>query len=292
VTAVELSVSVEGLAGPELLMDVFGGALAGRVLPAHLVEGPPGPAVEGERGLEAAAATAFEAPPVTWAWAEAARAGQSPAVWCALVAALPFGGPPERRAWLRSGLPPPAGRRALPFVTGRLLDDTLHLRFGVGGAPLLPPPRAESPWPEAARGAAAELGQGLRLLLEDGARVRLRTEDLDAAGRERLVAALDAGPRLEVDLSDPERSLARLSPVPGPCRACRHANQGTFDLEQEGLLACSLAGSRLGRPPRCDVELEVDGARGFAFEPWDGGNGTWGREVKLALRAPRRPPRR
>jgi hypothetical protein len=71
----------------------------------------------------------------------------------------------------------------------------------------------------------------------------------------------------------------------GPCRACRHANQGTVDF-REGRVRCWKDDQPKTADQRCDVSVKAprhlrdDPPSGWAtyflFEPFDGKNGTWG----------------
>jgi hypothetical protein len=73
-----------------------------------------------------------------------------------------------------------------------------------------------------------------------------------------------------------------LSPEPGPCAKCRHANQGTLDMKS-GHLACRFKGG-VGRKDTCDLAVkkrETGEIAGFCFEEFDGKNTTWGFEGRI-----------
>jgi len=93
-------------------------------------------------------------------------------------------------------------------------------------------------------------------------------------------------------------TLLTLSREPGPCRTCRHANQGTVDLA-EGHLFCEVAPRHgpapVGRDATCTQRLPDDESlrhlRGLWFyEPFTSANGTWGRLQDTRLLPPAASP--
>ncbi|UCC73052.1 MAG: hypothetical protein JSV86_00365 [Gemmatimonadota bacterium] len=78
-------------------------------------------------------------------------------------------------------------------------------------------------------------------------------------------------------------TLCIASRSPGRCTTCRHANQDTVDFT-EGRICCGWDGKPKAADQTCDVAVQIPrdvGGKGtdryFVFEPYDGGNGTWGK---------------
>lgn len=93
-------------------------------------------------------------------------------------------------------------------------------------------------------------------------------------------------------------TLLTLSRAPGPCIACRHANQGTADLA-EGHLFCQISAAWGPAPARrdatCTRRVPDDPSflhlRGLWFhEPFTGANGTWDRLEDSRLLPPDASP--
>lgn len=127
-----------------------------------------------------------------------------------------------------------------------------------------------------------ELRDTLHELGPSGVKVILRGTASPRALDE--LASVVGAPNLQV--VHPEAFVGHSASRAGPCHACRHANQGTFDLMQDGLLACSLAGSRAGLDtPHCDVRVGEHEPPRYAYEPFDGANCTWGGGLPLRFEA-------
>jgi hypothetical protein len=67
------------------------------------------------------------------------------------------------------------------------------------------------------------------------------------------------------------------SPPRGTCQTCRHANHDTMDAE-DGFWACPWIG---GVRPSDACRVQYTSTNSFAFEPYDGSNGTWNRDGTL-----------
>ncbi|MEM6989344.1 MAG: hypothetical protein AAF721_02565 [Myxococcota bacterium] len=84
----------------------------------------------------------------------------------------------------------------------------------------------------------------------------------------------------------------------GPCRECRHANQGTVDFS-EGILFCWFAKASKRATQQCDVaiplfrSISAEGAPRsyYIFEPFRGDNGTYGVSEDLRILAEDADPR-
>jgi hypothetical protein len=127
-----------------------------------------------------------------------------------------------------------------------------------------------------------------RLRAAESVSVSLTGEGVPPAELEALGRAW----RTDVSASDAAPvTMAMPSLAPGKCRGCRHANQGTEDLVREQLLACAIAGPRpYHLDPVCDVVWPIESKKWFAFEPYDGGNCTWGFEGEIRVKLPGKPP--
>ena len=192
--------------------------------------------------------------------------------WCALDLPLPTSRGPARGPYLRRV----AGHEAVltPLCELILNPDKISLRFSAFGCPLVAPPKSSLDWSSVVAHARRELRGSIEALPDH------RVVVGGGAGPLVLRQLADSlGPRVEV--RGPSEVVGRPSMSAGPCLGCRHANHGTVDLAQDGLLACSLAGSRLGRATSCDVTLAGKSRPRFAYEPFDGLNGTWGAGVPL-----------
>jgi hypothetical protein len=110
-----------------------------------------------------------------------------------------------------------------------------------------------------------------------------------------LGAPILEAPAVEVAPSRKKRpsTLLIASATPGPCARCRHSNQGTADFA-EGHLFCQMDGATKRRDQDCQVELRLprharsersSWGRYFAFEEYDGRNGTYGRLENARLMA-------
>lgn len=83
--------------------------------------------------------------------------------------------------------------------------------------------------------------------------------------------------------------VSRITPQAGPCKKCRHANQGTQDMKS-GYVACRFKGGVM-RDAVCDLAIqkrETGETVGYCFEEFDGKNGTWGIEARIHFE-PREP---
>lgn len=209
--------------------------------------------------------TQFEGPSLAPALIDAAQQGQEQSYACALTLSSMTG----RQAVLRRRRPE---CDLEPLCTLRLTKTNLHLVLGAFGHALLKDAS------HAASAFSIELSQALGELSGEQATAKLHGQvhprHLDTLASQLNLPELQVVHATEVP--------AKTSLTAGPCLQCRHANQGTFDLTVDGLLACSLAGSRYGVvDPTCEVTTTGDGPVRYAYEPYDGLNGTWGLGLRL-----------
>jgi len=270
--------------GPDAVKRVLGGALAGTIVPAHVVADA---AAESRELLETEAVV-----PEVFATRYAGESIASKAsglTWCAIACPLPKpGGGVLHDVWLRFAVGLGTAREKLvPLVTLRVKEEQLVLRFGMHGAPFIAPPSRDhggpidQAWQRASKQARDSMGRALARLETTAS---LSGEGLDAAA----LTALSEAWKVPFSADDAAPStLAVPSIAAGKCRACRHANQGTEDLVREGILACAIAGPRpLHLDPVCDVVWTIDQKKWFAFEPFDGGNSTWGYDGEVRVKVP------
>ncbi len=86
-------------------------------------------------------------------------------------------------------------------------------------------------------------------------------------------------------------TLVIATKTPGPCTACRHANQGTVDFA-EGKLFCWFAKATKTATQQCDVTLPLRKSTKstevetyYLFERYDGDNGTFAESEDLRILA-------
>ncbi len=209
--------------------------------------------------------TQFEGPSLAPAVIDAAQQGQEQSYACALTLTSMMG----RHAIMRRRRPE-CGLESL--CTLRLTKTSLHLVLGAFGHALLTDATT------AASAFALELSRALNELGTEQTTVglsgKVHPRHLDTLASQLNLPGVKVVHATEVP--------AKTSPTAGLCLQCRHANQGTFDLTQDGLLACSLAGSRYGVVnATCEVTTTGDGPVRYAYEPYDGLNGTWGLGLPL-----------
>lgn len=210
--------------------------------------------------------TQFEGPSLAPAVIDAAQQGEQQNYACALTLTPMMG----RHALIRRRRPEQALE---PLCTLRLTKRGLQIALGAFAHALLTDPATGAP-----TAFAAELSEALSTLEATQATVELSGQVYPRL-LDRLAAQLNL-PNLKVVHAT--EVPARTSLTAGHCLQCRHANQGTIDLTMDGLLACSLAGSRYGVVnATCEVTTTGDGPVRYAYEPYDGLNGTWGLGLPL-----------
>ncbi len=235
------------------------------LLPARTLQGN-----EGEERLDPShGLSTFEGPSLAPRVVQAAQQGDSTDFVCALCIRLPSVDGLRPHTYLRHRF----SEQMVPLCALQVESEQLLLHFGA--LPMFAPPEPHSEWPGAVAEFRTQLSGLLHALLAVGVQVHMQA-DLRPWALDRL--AEDLG--LPLGTAQPPKALpCTPSRTPGPCLGCRHANQGTIDLTEDRLLACTLAGSKFGQTqPVCDVKLKPSG---YAYEPWDGANCTWGAGVKL-----------
>lgn len=256
----------EGHSVADLARALLWGPHSRWLLPARAVQGPDDGV--GQERQDASGFTTFEGPSLAPMVVQAAQEHRGAEFVCALCIALPGPQGLQPAVYLR-------GPTAVPLCALQIQEDRLCLHFGA--QPLFAGPEPHYDWPEAVAQFRDQLGATLGELSQAGAEIALHG-DLRPGTLDYLAKGLG------VTAAPPAVLKCQPSQTPGRCRQCRHANQGTIDLTEDGLLACTFAGSKFGQSePVCDVKLKP---AGYAYEPWDGANCTWGAGVRLDFGEP------
>lgn len=195
----------------ERVRTVFGGPLAGRIIPACFAGDTPDEATRlfsTEVLVSELFATRFTGLPIT---AELARRAEQGAVeaYCAIMAGLPRGpgGAIAGDAWLRFHFDSDTPRaHFVPLAVLSVQPSRFTLRFDANAAPLIPPPSRDEggpidqAWARAAEVSTEALGRALGELTERAqARLRLGTAELDPASARWIVERWGQVPGLSVD---------------------------------------------------------------------------------------------
>lgn len=198
-----------------------------------------------------------------------AKPGTYSLTWLAVDFDFPAPAETRKLRVLRFGVRPTVPLR--PIASLVTFNDRNLLRFGVHGAPLLRPANdREGRWAATVETSRRRLREVVTAAISKGPKPRLFGENIASSVLGELASALGLDPPQDA----PPALWATPSPVAGPCRACRHANQETVDLQFEQLLACQFA---FARPydGRCDLVVPSKSSDTFRFEPYDGSNCTW-----------------